>query len=115
MKLLRYSLWASAFTYAHAFSEALLYLSDFERPNANSKATSILPDTARLLLAQRLGLGQYYELGDANEPVLEILNEYGGRWQSFFDSEDKASNALLIIEGVEHPEGDYHLSNSHGR
>ncbi len=90
-----------------ASSDALLYTSD-SKTLPNSKSPSISSSTARLLLAQRLGLSQYHELNDVDEHILEILNTHGGSQQPLFpqDGEDVAVDKILIVvEVVEEPEG----------
>ena len=103
--------WAGAALNVYAASqEAPLYIQDNSISPASSKAQSISPQTARLLLAQRLGLSQYHDLGVADEDTLEVLNTYGGPQQSAFGDEEpsrqqRTDKLLFIIEGVEHAEG----------
>lgn len=90
--------------------EAPLYIQDDSPNPPTSKAPSISPATARLLLAQRLGLSQYHDLGDVDETTLDVLNTYGGPQQSAFGEEaaprqQSPDKLLFIIEGVEYPEG----------
>ena len=103
--------WASTALGIYAASqEAPIYIQDDSLNGPTSKTQSISANTARLLLAQRLGLSQYHDLGDADEVTLDVLNTYGGQQQSIFgereESRQQSTDKLLfIIEGVEYPEG----------
>ena len=93
-----------------ATQEASLYIQDNSLSPASSKPQSISPKTARLLLAQRLGLSQYHDLGAADEGTLDVLNTYGGPQQLAFEDEEpsrqqRTDKLLFIIEGVEYAEG----------
>ena len=111
MKLLAGLLWANITLGTSAASgEASIYIQDDATVPQGSKIQSISPQTARLLFAQRLGLSQYHDLGDADETTLQILNTYGGKQRSVFgDAEESrpqvADRLLFIVEGVEFPEG----------
>lgn len=109
MKVLAALLCASTALEACTVSaQALLYTSEPGPPPSKQGPPPISPITARLLLAQRLGLSQYHSLEDANEATLEILNTYGGEQPRIFDDEDQTwgdDKFLLIIEGVSEPEG----------
>ena len=109
MKILPGLVWATtvASTYA-ASTEALVYLSDNDSSKPNLNPPSISPNTARLLLAKRLSVSQYHDLGDVDDSVLEILDKYGGTWPTVFSQRADSSSQsqlLLVVEGVEHPEG----------
>ena len=109
MKVLASIAWASTVSQSFATSpQTLVYLSDNEH-SGPFELPSVTPNTARLLLAQRLGLSQYHELGDPNDSILDILNGYGGSRQHAFAPQDESpihGHLLVIIEGVEHPEGE---------
>ncbi len=84
-----------------------MYTSDSWSRQPTVEPPSISPHSARLLLAQRLGLSQYHSLQDADDLTLEILNKYGGEHQQIFAREETVQDVeklLLIIEGVD--EGD---------
>ncbi|KAL9126630.1 MAG: hypothetical protein Q9217_004350 [Psora testacea] len=108
MKVLAGFLWASIAATVYAASNvAIVYLSNNEPSGSSSTPPSISPKTARLLLAQRLGLSQYHDLGDADDLTLEILNRHGGIRHKVFVPQDESSvkrQLLLVVEGVEHPE-----------
>ena len=105
MKALAGLLWASAALEAHSVvGKALLYTSESWSRQAPVEPPSISPQTARLLLAQRLGLSRYHSLQDVDEPTLELLNTYGGEQQQIFAPEETSQGAeklLLIVEGVD--------------
>jgi len=109
MRLRAGLLWASAVLQAGAVSaQALIYTSEVNAPLSNGLPPSISPITARLLLAQRLGLSQYHSLEDADESTLEVLNDYGGRQGQVFEDEEQirgAEKLLLIVDGVSNPQG----------
>ena len=84
--------------------KALVYTSESWSRPAQAEPPSISPNTARLLLAQRLGLSQYHSLQDADESTLDILNTHGGQQEQIFAYEDGSQGAekfLLVVEGVD--------------
>lgn len=83
----------------------------FTSPNGKSYSSatretpSISSITARLLLAQRLGLSQYHSLDGVDEAAIELLNGLeGSREQIFLDEEESREKLLAFIENVEHPD-----------
>lgn len=114
MKVVRSLLWASAALEAcTVLAQALLYTSEPIPASSKLGPPSISPITARLLLAQRLGLSKYHSLEAADEITLEILNAFGGEQRRIFEDENQIwgdensgnDKFLLIIEGVSEPEG----------
>lgn len=109
MRSLTNLLWASAALEACSVSaQALVYTSEQVTAPPKDGPPSISPITARLLLAQRLGLSQYHSLDDAEDSTLGILNTYGGGQQQIFDDGEQAAGDkkfLLIIEGAAEPKG----------
>ena len=105
MKALAGILWASAALEAYTVvGKALIYTSESWSRQAPVEPPSISPHTARLLLAQRLGLSQYHSLQDADESTLDILNTHGGEQQQIFGQEQTLQSAeklLLIVEGAD--------------
>ena len=73
--------------------------------------SSVNPETARLIFAQRLGLSQFHNLKNANEEVIQQLNQYGGTPQQLFGGARERNNAhaIIIVEGVENAEGEHYL------
>ena len=73
---------------------------------AQSQPPSISPKDARLFFAQQLGVSEYYNIGEAEESTLHLLNAHAGRQRPLFkEGRNGPRRALLILEGVEHPEG----------
>ncbi|KAL9610200.1 MAG: hypothetical protein Q9167_005077 [Letrouitia subvulpina] len=105
MKLAHILTWASIAYTAHSNSpNAFIYTS--EPPNTRLPS-SLTANTARLLLARRLGLSQYHSLEDVDDTTVRILNEQGGsRLPAFLTDEDepRPQNILVVVEGVEQPE-----------
>ncbi|KAL6715974.1 hypothetical protein ACLMJK_006936 [Lecanora helva] len=88
-------------------SQALIYISDASPPRSDKAPPSISPLTARLLLAQRLGLSQYESLEDADDSALDVLNTYGACQAPVFQQEEQRSGAgklLLVVDGISDPE-----------
>lgn len=109
MKLPAGVLFVSIVCQAYAASiEAPVYIYDTTEPPSNREEPSISASTARLLLSQRLGLSQYHNLGDADGSALDILNIYGGKPKQIFENDEEweMNKLLLMVEGVEYPEGE---------
>lgn len=72
---------------------------------APEQAPSVSPETARLILAHRLGVSQYHSIEDAeDEELINHLNQYGGNQELFADdrSQDRSSaHALVWIDDVD--------------
>lgn len=108
MRLLAGILWVSTALEVCVSAQAILHTPDSVPRTSNKQPLSISPNTARLLLAQRLGLSQYHSLGQANEDDLGILNTYGGIQQQLFGNDDllrSANKLIIIVEGLSNPEG----------
>ena len=89
--------------------DASLYLSEIPPSKGLSRPSSITPSTARLLLAQRLGLAQYHELGDADDSTIDTLNYYEASQQWPLTRQELNDPRLLIIEVVKNPEGTFRI------
>lgn len=97
---------------ACAALEASIHLLDSLPSQSKQQPRTIAPSTARLLVAQRLGLSQYHDLGDADEDTLDILNSFRGEELPIFDDDATTrpsiiDKALYVVEGVEDVQGDY--------
>ena len=71
----------------------------------------IAPETARLVLAQRLGVSQYHRLSGADDSTLDLLAQLGGRHNALFKDdrrEDEIRRILVVVEGIENPESKTH-------
>ena len=105
MKLLTSLVWASAAVGVFsAAPEAYVYVSTTSG-HPNTKVRTASPNEARLLFAQRLGLSNYYSLGEASDSFLELLNNYGSPQKQLLGEERPRNRLLAIVEGVETPEG----------
>ncbi|KAF1839971.1 uncharacterized protein K460DRAFT_297227 [Cucurbitaria berberidis CBS 394.84] len=68
---------------------------------------TVSPETARLILAQRLGLSRFHSIEHADSETLRHINVYGGRQQKLFGGEDSdrsKAHLLLWIEDAEQDE-----------
>ena len=90
---------------ASAVQEGRVYVLD-PTPRASSPqaSTTVDPATARLILAQRLGLTRFHSIEKTrSQESLNQINAFGGRQQKLFGGEDEGAqaHALIWIEGVE--------------
>ncbi|KAF1830213.1 hypothetical protein BDW02DRAFT_601881 [Decorospora gaudefroyi] len=61
-------------------------------------APSVSPQTARLIIAQRLGLSRFHAIEHADAETIRHINTYGGRQQKLFGGDDAArSKAHLLV------------------
>lgn len=96
----------SSLAYAvSAAQHGRIYIVD-PTPRASSlqAATTVDPATARLILAQRLGLARFHSIDKTcSEESLEQINAFGGAQPTLFGGEDAGTqaHALVWIEGVE--------------
>ncbi|KAL9098617.1 MAG: hypothetical protein Q9187_009627 [Circinaria calcarea] len=98
---------SAAASLSSATPAAPVYIFDRSSRSSGSETPSTDPETARLLLAYRLGLSQYHSLKEAGGNTLQFLNEFGGKPKSLFDDgeeEDETRSVLVIVEGVEKPD-----------
>lgn len=99
---------SSLYCTAAAARDAHVYLFD-NAPRTSSQASSTVdPETARLILAQRLGLSRFHSIKNPTDETLKQLNAFGGKSQKLFGAEDPAkskAHVLVWIEGVEDAKG----------
>ena len=95
-----------------ASAQALLYVSEPVGQFSTEVPTPISPNTARLLLAQRLGLSRYHSIQDVAQDdlvnLLATLDHYGGNQRPLFDDDEligAEEKVLLMVEGVPNPQG----------
>ncbi|KAA6416388.1 MAG: hypothetical protein FRX48_01108 [Lasallia pustulata] len=91
-----------------AIAQGSVYTFDADPQPAIAGLTSpsITPETARLVLACRLGLSQYHSLHNADETTIEYLNRFGGRQKRLLPSyqdELPLGKLLVMVEGVGDP------------
>ena len=91
---------------------ASVYLLDQDlQPSARgSSVPTVEPSTARLLLAQRLGISQYHSLENPDDLTLQLLNRFRGTQSSLFSEVEKDEGkhkVLILVEGVNKANGIY--------
>ena len=94
---------------AHVYD---LYPASENRPAA-SNSDLVSTETARLIIAQRLGLSQYHSLKGVDEQTIRQLNELGGSPQRLLSKGYGGSSPaklLLIVEGVQFPHSKQHCA-----
>lgn len=93
--------WLAALTcLAHAASEgAGLWLYQPKTTGWGS-ARTISPDTARLLIASRLGLDSFLDLATQDEQALRNINELGGKQQLFAGRLNDEPVAFVLANGL---------------
>ncbi|KAF2281193.1 uncharacterized protein EI97DRAFT_389636 [Westerdykella ornata] len=101
MKLSAGILFPSLFCSAAAGPLGHVFIFDPHVTNPEARPPSLVsPQTARLILSQRLGVSRYHSISDSKDPeLLNLLNTYGGAWQDpFTDSRMKdASSAQVFV------------------
>ncbi|OCL02371.1 hypothetical protein AOQ84DRAFT_382746 [Glonium stellatum] len=101
---------------ASASTLGRVYVWDSTRKSADKQLpSSVSPETARLIFAQRLGLSQFHDLKSVDEDVIQQLSQYGGRPQRLFSGarESNDAHAIVVIEGVENAEELVSISSSY--
>jgi len=90
-----------------ASAAKVLYLDS--NPDASTSPPArdqiVSPDTARLILAQRLGVGQYHSVAGADEEAIQQINAFGSQQQALFGQDkhkDQVSRLLVMVEGVDY-------------
>ncbi|KAI6251310.1 hypothetical protein HI914_00332 [Erysiphe necator] len=65
-----------------------------------SEIPILSPRQARLVLAQRLGVSNYHELGDVSDSTLSYINKFGRKNSfSFENSNEKIADLVLVVKG----------------
>ncbi len=108
MRILLGILTFTIFEYTQAAaSTGFLYTFDRKSPQPEPTPQTASPETARLIIAQRLDLSQYHSLSSIDDLTLQQLNAFGGEPARFFGDEDATTPAklLVLIDGVQEPEG----------
>ncbi|KAL9088733.1 MAG: hypothetical protein Q9165_006042 [Trypethelium subeluteriae] len=86
---------------------ARVYLHDPDSvPEPTSKQPIVPADTARLIIAQRLGISSFHALQQVDEEDLGYINRYATPEQILFDnpSSSKRPRGLVVVEDGERPE-----------
>ncbi|KAK8183032.1 hypothetical protein IWZ00DRAFT_513474 [Phyllosticta capitalensis] len=81
-----------------------VYLHDLSAPPANlDTAPTLTPDAARLVFAQRLGLGQFHNIKAADDDAVQYINDFGGDRHRLFGQDqpvDETKQVMVVVEGV---------------
>jgi hypothetical protein len=86
-------------------AKVLVFDSNVSSPPAASSQDSVDPDTARLILAQRIELGQYHSVSSVDEESIRHINAFSSPQQPLFGYEQHAepvSRLLVMVEGVDY-------------
>ena len=89
----------SAFCFCAAAAAANGHVFTFDGTAARAAPASspVDPETARLILAQRLGLSRFHSIKDADAAAIKSINTYGGRHQKLFGEDADTSRARLLM------------------
>lgn len=82
---------------AAAAKNGHVFTFDGSENHAAPASSPIDPETARLILAQRLGLSRFHSIKDASAEAIKTINTYGGRQQKLFGEEAARSRAQLLV------------------
>ena len=105
-----WSLLIATGTAAAASDHARVFLLDHQTAASPSdtRHETVDPITARLILAERLSLSQFYDVPDDNEDRLLSLNRFGGasKQQMLMNGQqERDTRVLIVVDGVENTEG----------
>jgi hypothetical protein len=86
-------------TASAALDSADVYLLQGKEWPSQSTPPTLSPGTAALVVAQRLGISQYYNLDDATDEALNHINTFGGSQHQLFSNnvENDARPQLLLM------------------
>lgn len=97
-------------TVAHA-EVPVAHVYDLSAPSVHrpvaSISDSVSAETARLIVAQRLGLAQYHSLKGVDEQTIRQLNDFGGPPQRLLSKgygDSSPGKLLVIVEGIQNPD-----------
>ena len=65
--------------------------------HAAPASSPIDPETARLILAQRLGLSRFHSIKHVDSEAIKSINTFGGRQQKLFGQQADTSKAQLLV------------------
>lgn len=88
---------SSLYCAAAAAKNGHVFTFDGSKAHAAPASSPIDPETARLILAQRLGLSRFHSIKDAGAEAIKSINAYGGRQQKLFGEEADTSRAQLLV------------------
>ena len=89
-----------------ATAKVLVFDSDVSSPpRSAAEEQTVSPDTARLILAQRIELAQYHSVASADEESIRQINAFSSPQQPLFGFEKHAepiSRLLVMVEGIDY-------------
>jgi len=89
---------SSLYSAACAAGVGHVYIHDSLPRSSPQASSSVDPDTARLILAQRLGLSRFHSIKNPSEEVVQQINAYKGKQQKLFGGEHpEATQAQLLV------------------
>jgi len=88
---------SSLYCAAAAAANGHVFTFDGTATRAAPASSPIDPETARLILAQRLGLSRFHSVKDADAAAIKSINTYGGRHQKLFGEDADTSRARLLM------------------
>lgn len=88
---------SSLYCAATAAKNGHVFTFDGTNNHAAPASSPIDPETARLILAQRLGLSRFHTIKDADAEAIKNINTYGGKQRKLFGEEADTSRAQLLV------------------
>lgn len=88
---------SSLYCAAAAAKTGHVFTFDGTTDHAAPASSPIDPETARLILAQRLGLSRFHSIKDASSEAIKNINTFGGRQQKLFGEQADTSRAQLLV------------------
>lgn len=85
---------------AASASSPSLHVYDSHLASIKSNVDSISPDTARLVIASRLGLDRYHSLGDADAEALAVINSFSPATPMFADPVDSSHSVAFVLSST---------------
>jgi hypothetical protein len=68
---------------------------------ASAAHASVRPETARLIIAQRLGLSRFHSIEHADAEAIQYINAFGGEQQKLFGGDDADSSKAHFLIWIE--------------
>lgn len=88
---------SSLYCAAAAANTGHVFTFDGTKDHAAPASSPIDPETARLILAQRLGLSRFHSVKGADSEAIKNINTFGGRQQKLFGEQADTSRAQLLV------------------
>lgn len=88
---------SSLYCAAAAATNGHVFTFDGSATHAAPASSPVDPETARLILAQRLGLSRFHSIKNANAAAIKSINTFGGRQQKLFGEAADTSRAQLLV------------------